>query len=107
MTDANHCNFHHIACPIYASNYTVLFYSTGSGPTIRQVMSASAKYRDITLSDPAPQNRHMLEDYMQDANQDHRWIEHFKLTAKLEGNVEKWTEVQHRVRLSIKQVILV
>jgi hypothetical protein len=44
----------------------------GSGPTLWHVMSASAKYRNITLSDPLPQNRQMQMTYMRDGTQDNR-----------------------------------
>ena len=77
----------------------------GSGPGIKNVMSASAKYQNITLSDPVQQNRHMLQKYMDDVTEDQRWTEHFKLTAELEGDAQKWPEVRDRMRARIKHVV--
>ena len=68
-------------------------------------MSASAKYKRITLSDPVPQSRQALEQYITDASMDQRWTEHFKLTAKLEGDADKWPEVRDRMRSSISRVV--
>ena len=55
-------------------------------------------YRNITLSDPLPQNREVQEHYMAQHGTDERFIEHYKLTAQLEGNVDKWTDVRSRLR---------
>ena len=77
----------------------------GSGPGIRNVISASAKYQHITLSDPVPQNGHMLQKYIDDVTEDQRWTEHFKLTAEMEGDAQKWPEVRDRMRARIKRVM--
>ena len=77
----------------------------GSGPTLWHLMSASAKYKSITISDPVAENRLIHEQYISDVNQDHRWTAHFKLTAKLEGNIAKWSMVQERLRASVNRVI--
>ena len=78
----------------------------GSGPTLYHLMSASAKYKNITLSDPLPENRLMQEQYISDIRCDQKWIEHFKLTAKLEGDVAKWPEIRNRLRASIRNVMV-
>ena len=78
----------------------------GSGPTLYHLMSASAKYKNITLSDPLPESRLIQEQYISDIRCDQKWIEHFKLTAKLEGKVAKWPGIRDRLRASISNVIV-
>ena len=51
-----------------------------------QVISASAKYKNITLSDPVEANRRVLKQYMNDTSEDQRWMQNFKLIAQLEGD---------------------
>ena len=62
------------------------------------IRSLLSLYRYITLSDPLPQNREVQEHYMAEHSTDERFIEHDKLTAELEGNANKWTEVRSRLR---------
>jgi SAM-dependent methyltransferase len=77
----------------------------GSGPGIWNVLSASAKFQSITLSDPLPQNTRMLQRYLDDVSEDERWREHFQHTAQLEGDADKWPEVAVRMRARSKHVV--
>ena len=62
------------------------------------ILTFYLSHRSITLSDPLPQNRRMQELYMEDIRQHERFTPNYKLTAQLEGNVDKWTDVRSRLR---------
>ncbi|XP_030077011.1 nicotinamide N-methyltransferase [Microcaecilia unicolor] len=82
-----------------------LLIDIGSGPTVYQFLSACESFKEIIATDYADQNRKELESWLKEEPGAFDWSEVVKLACELEGDREKWTEKEAKVRRTVKRIL--
>ncbi|XP_048368063.1 nicotinamide N-methyltransferase-like [Sphaerodactylus townsendi] len=77
----------------------------GSGPTIYQYLSACESFREIIATDYTDQNREEMQRWLKKEAGAFDWSSVVKYACELEGNREKWSQKEEKVRNSIKGVL--
>ncbi|KAG6925644.1 nicotinamide N-methyltransferase-like [Chelydra serpentina] len=77
----------------------------GSGPTIYQLLSACENFQEIIASDYTDRNRQELEKWLKNEPGAFDWTPVVKYVCELEGDREKWSEKEEKLRKKVKQVL--
>ncbi|XP_050777465.1 nicotinamide N-methyltransferase-like [Gopherus flavomarginatus] len=77
----------------------------GSGPTIHQLLSACESFKEIIASDYTYRNHWELEKWLKNEPGAFDWTPVVKYVCELEGNREKASEKEAKLRKTIKQVL--
>ncbi|XP_038635549.1 nicotinamide N-methyltransferase-like [Scyliorhinus canicula] len=77
----------------------------GCGPCLHLALCASGHVEQIVVSDFASSNRREIELWLQNDPGAFDWSPIAKYVCELEGDREKWTEKEKKLRDSIKQVL--
>ncbi|XP_072342742.1 nicotinamide N-methyltransferase-like [Scyliorhinus torazame] len=77
----------------------------GCGPCLHLALTASGHAEQIVVSDFASNNRQEIELWLQNDPGAFDWSPIAKYVCELEGDREKWTEKEKKLRDSIKQVL--
>ncbi|XP_014710984.1 nicotinamide N-methyltransferase isoform X1 [Equus asinus] len=82
-----------------------LLIDIGSGPTIYQLLSACESFEEIIATDYTDKNRLELEKWLKKMPGAFDWSPVVKYVCELEGNRDKWTEKEERLRRTVRQVL--
>ncbi|XP_030076942.1 nicotinamide N-methyltransferase-like [Microcaecilia unicolor] len=77
----------------------------GSGASIYTFLSACESFREIIATDYSDQNRQELEAWLKEEPGAFDWSTEVKLACELEGDRNKWTEKEAKVRATVKHVL--
>ncbi|XP_038635548.1 nicotinamide N-methyltransferase-like [Scyliorhinus canicula] len=77
----------------------------GSGPCLHFALCASGHAEEIVLSDFVRSNCQEIKLWLKNDPGAFDWSHFAKLVCELEGNREKWTEKEKKLRDSVKQVL--
>ncbi|ELT92170.1 hypothetical protein CAPTEDRAFT_215031 [Capitella teleta] len=80
------------------------FLDVCSGPSIHSAMSASKYFKNVLLTEYAPQNRAAIEAWLANAADAHDWSSFFKSVADFEGKGMTPQLVEQRTREPIREV---
>ncbi|ELT96500.1 hypothetical protein CAPTEDRAFT_228603 [Capitella teleta] len=81
------------------------FLDVCSGPSIHSALSASKYFRNVLLTEYAPQNRAAIEAWLANAADAHDWSSFSKSVADLEGKGMTSHLVEQRTREAIREVV--
>ncbi|XP_043846520.1 nicotinamide N-methyltransferase-like [Dromiciops gliroides] len=82
-----------------------LLIDIGTGPTIYQLLSACESFKEIVASDYSDHNREEFNHWLKKEPEAFDWSSVVKYVCELEGDREKWTEKEEKLRKRVKQVL--
>ncbi|XP_074160316.1 nicotinamide N-methyltransferase-like [Sminthopsis crassicaudata] len=82
-----------------------LLIDIGTGPTIYQLLSACESFKEIVATDYTDQNLEELNRWLKKEPGAFDWSPVVKYVCELEGNREKWTEKEERLRQKVKHLL--
>ncbi|XP_029428629.1 nicotinamide N-methyltransferase-like [Rhinatrema bivittatum] len=77
----------------------------GSGPSIYQFLSACEYFREIIATDYTDRNLQELEKWLKKEPGAFDWSSAVKFVCELEGDREKWTEKEEKVRRTVTRLL--
>ncbi|XP_051847255.1 nicotinamide N-methyltransferase-like [Antechinus flavipes] len=82
-----------------------LLIEIGSGPTIYQFLSACELFKEIVATDYADQNLKEINQWLKKEPGAFDWSPVVKYVCELEGDRDKWTDKEEKLREKVKQVL--
>ncbi|KAM9032680.1 nicotinamide N-methyltransferase-like [Sarcophilus harrisii] len=82
-----------------------LLIELGSGPTIYQFLSACELFKEIVVTDYADQNLKEINQWLKKEPGAFDWSPVMKYVCELEGDRDKWTDKEEKLREKVKQLL--